>query len=76
MSSDQIRETPAASRALSMALSDVCPRMPMCEQFARYRTADGTCNNLRRPMQGASDTTQPRFLQPAYQNGILNLIMM
>ena len=64
-----MRGTPAAARALSAALSDICPMMPVCDPFARYRAADGTCNNLLRPLQGASDTTQRRFLEPVYQDG-------
>ena len=34
----------------------------------RYRTFDGTCNNLRHPMLGASLTPLNRMLQPRYEN--------
>ncbi|XP_074640940.1 peroxidasin homolog [Tubulanus polymorphus] len=36
----------------------------------KYRTLDGTCNNLREPMWGASLTPMTRLLNPAYENGI------
>ena len=35
----------------------------------RYRTSDGTCNNLQHPMWGASRTPFHRLLQPIYENG-------
>ncbi|XP_069506922.1 peroxidasin homolog [Ambystoma mexicanum] len=42
--------------------SDICFHM-------RYRTHDGSCNNLQNPMWGASLTAFQRLLRPAYQNG-------
>ncbi|XP_073463531.1 peroxidasin homolog [Aquarana catesbeiana] len=47
-------------------------RTPNCSDICfhqRYRTYDGTCNNLRHPMWGASVTAFQRLLKPAYQNG-------
>ncbi|XP_071446700.1 peroxidasin homolog [Hetaerina americana] len=35
----------------------------------KYRTADGTCNNLIHPMWGASLIGFRRLLKPAYENG-------
>ena len=37
-----------------------------CSSRARYRSPDGSCNNLRYPLRGASITAQPRFLPPQY----------
>uniref|UniRef100_A0A646QDL0 Peroxidasin n=1 Tax=Hemiscolopendra marginata TaxID=943146 RepID=A0A646QDL0_9MYRI len=36
---------------------------------SRYRTIDGTCNNLQHPMWGASETPFYRLLKPIYENG-------
>ncbi|KAK8739717.1 hypothetical protein OTU49_003162 [Cherax quadricarinatus] len=36
---------------------------------AKYRTIDGTCNNLRNPLWGASLTGFRRVLAPVYENG-------
>ena len=37
---------------------------------AKYRTADGTCNNLKRPTWGASYMPFARLLGPIYENGL------
>ncbi|KAM4622957.1 peroxidasin homolog [Discoglossus pictus] len=47
-------------------------RVPNCSDIClhqRYRTHDGTCNNLQHPMWGASLTAFQRLLTSAYQNG-------
>ena len=36
----------------------------------KYRTIDGTCNNLRRPLWGASNTEFRRVLSAVYEDGI------
>ncbi|KAK3094346.1 hypothetical protein FSP39_000628 [Pinctada imbricata] len=46
-----------------------CPK-PTCNPTDRYRTSDGTCNNLHRPKWGASNTPQARFLAAAYYDGL------
>lgn len=35
----------------------------------KYRSFDGTCNNLQHPMWGASLTGFRRVLKPIYENG-------
>lgn len=41
---------------------DVCQHM-------KYRSLDGTCNNLKNPMWGASLIGFRRELDPIYENG-------
>jgi len=36
----------------------------------KYRSLDGTCNNLDHPLQGASDTPFKRLLKPQYEDGV------
>ena len=44
-------------------------RTERCNSRARYRSPDGSCNNLRYPLRGASITAQSRFLPPRYGDG-------
>ena len=37
---------------------------------SRYRSLDGTCNNLDRPLQGAANTPFLRLMQPVYEDGL------
>ena len=41
-----------------------------CEEFRRYRSHSGRCNNLRAPEEGASNTAQRRLLPSLYQDGV------
>lgn len=36
----------------------------------RFRTFDGSCNNLQQPMKGACYTPYARLLQANYEDGI------
>ncbi|XP_045119101.1 peroxidase-like [Portunus trituberculatus] len=46
------------------------PRPPPCPAKAKYRTYDGSCNNLHRPTWGASFTAYRRMMPPDYVDGI------
>lgn len=58
---------------------DYCPipsHIPKsCQTYAkrRYRTLDGTCNNLEYPWYGAANTEYIRHLPPHYQDGISDI---
>ena len=48
----------------------MCPfRNPTCDPTSRYRTIDGSCNNLRNPLWGRSETPFERELPPVYSDG-------
>jgi len=46
-----------------------CAPKVTCNQNAIYRTADGTCNNLKNPLWGSSETPYIRLAEAAYNDG-------
>ncbi|KAK0173176.1 hypothetical protein PV328_006414 [Microctonus aethiopoides] len=56
-----------------VGLRERCPRknLPHCPPASlKYRTADGTCNNLEHPWWGSAMSTMQRFLAPVYDDGV------
>jgi len=51
-------------------LSRECPATPRCNPNAKFRTIDGSCNNLRNPKAGMSFTPVQRVLPNAYADGL------
>ncbi|XP_048249474.1 peroxidase mlt-7-like isoform X1 [Haliotis rufescens] len=41
-----------------------------CDSSSPYRTMDGSCNNLRKPLWGRAFIPFRRFLEPAYDDGV------
>jgi hypothetical protein len=58
---------------LKRQFNPFCPYSikPKCNPKAKYRTADGTCNNLKNPLWGKSQTPFERFVFPFYEDGKL-----
>lgn len=50
--------------------SQMCPAMPPPCVKSRYRTLDGTCNNLQQPLWGSANNRYGRLLTPRYGDGI------
>ena len=40
-----------------------------CDPSTKYRTIDGTCNNLQNPKWGGSNRGVARFIGPDYSDG-------
>jgi len=51
------------------ALQCPYPLTVACTIDAHYRTYDGRCNNLQRPLWGSSHHPLARFLEPDYADG-------
>ncbi|XP_046445457.1 chorion peroxidase-like [Daphnia pulex] len=50
-------------------LGDTCPILPACVPI-KYRSFDGTCNNLRQPSWGSALSPLERLAPPEYDDGI------
>lgn len=53
-------------------LGDTCPILPACVPI-KYRSFDGTCNNLRQPSWGSALTPLERLAPPEYDDGKKNV---
>ncbi|CAB0019328.1 unnamed protein product [Nesidiocoris tenuis] len=54
---------------LSTQLADTCERFSRCFP-SKYRSYDGSCNNLQNPDWGAAGTALQRILPPKYADGV------
>ncbi|CAB3223593.1 unnamed protein product [Arctia plantaginis] len=64
---------PSASALKELPLMQNCPQKgaSKCTPASkRYRTHDGTCNNIKRSRWGSTMTPVQRFLPPSYYDGI------
>lgn len=50
--------------------SSMCPVAPITCPPSRYRTLDGSCNNLQNPAWGVANSRYSRLLTPRYGDGI------
>ncbi|XP_035729312.1 uncharacterized protein LOC118444789 isoform X2 [Vespa mandarinia] len=70
---DMSREFPLSRNGPTTRLQRQCPRRgtPRCPPASlRYRTSDGSCNNLKNLWWGSAMSTMQRFLPPNYDDGI------
>lgn len=51
-------------------IRDYCPLYEIECGNSKYRTIDGTCNNIRHPNWGAYGTSMQRISEPFYADGM------
>lgn len=68
---DVLIHDPVWIRAWKIIFNDTEPISPVCDPKAKYRTFDGSCNNLKNPVLGTPFQPQARFLKPDYEDGKL-----
>lgn len=57
-------------RVSGTSLANQCPQPVRCANpNSKYRTADGSCNNVGNPEFGKSNTPVQRILPPTYDDG-------
>jgi len=49
-----------------------CPKNSACNRSNKYRSYDGSCNNLENPLWGTTNSPFQRVLLPAYSDGIFH----
>ncbi|KAG8201538.1 hypothetical protein JTE90_011213 [Oedothorax gibbosus] len=69
LSSAQSKEGLRRYSLSNTVIADTCPKSPPCP-IAKYRTSDGSCNNLGYPEWGSAMHTYARVLPPRYADGI------
>lgn len=69
LSPDQGRFALPTFSVLNTVIADTCPRTTNC-RLQRYRSADGSCNNLGNDRWGKSSTALQRILPPKYEDGV------
>ncbi|KAL5233066.1 hypothetical protein ACI65C_000476 [Semiaphis heraclei] len=54
---------------LDTVLGDTCPRTSFCQPH-KYRSTDGSCNNIQHELWGRASTALQRILPPKYGDGV------
>lgn len=50
-------------------IADRCINVPNCDPNAKYRSINGSCNNLKFPMWGMAGTALVRLVSAVYEDG-------
>lgn len=54
-------------------LADQCFPKPVCDSTVKYRTINGSCNNLLFPIWGQSNSANTRIIQADYSDGTIKI---
>jgi hypothetical protein len=68
---DEMKTCPGLNMICHELISPFCVRRDViCDPTAKYRTIDGSCNNLQNPLWGRSNRPHRRFLKAQYMDGM------
>ena len=71
INTDDLYRCPGVIPMWHEMISPYCRRREaVCNATSRYRTIDGSCNNLNRPLWGRSNRPHRRFLPSVYMDGM------
>lgn len=71
VSPEDLYQCPGAREIWQQLISPYCIRRDaICDVNAKYRTIDGSCNNLQRPLWGRSNRPHRRLIKPMYMDGV------
>merc|ERR1711923_607610 len=68
--SDRVLEKFISTDINGTIFQSVCPEPDPCDPSRKYRTFDGSCNNLLQPKIGWKNTPYQRVIPNAYFDGI------
>jgi hypothetical protein len=67
---DELRQSHCVMYFWHRYIAPFCTRrVATCDPNSKYRTIDGTCNNLKYPLWGRSNRQHRRLLTPVYEDG-------
>lgn len=71
MSVAQLQQDPDILSEWRRQVAETCPfQIPICTPMSMtYRTADGSCNNIKDVPMGAAYTRQRRMMENSYEDG-------
>lgn len=61
---------------IEIDLADQCFTQPQCDFSAKFRTINGSCNNLIFPLWGRTNTANTRIIQADYSDGKNNRVVL
>ena len=69
LSSRALKHNFNTTKILPSIIDATCPKPKKCDPLQKYRSLDGSCNNLWQPKFGQKNSVYRRMLPSTYING-------